>query len=667
MLVGDVLLCSGQSNMHMPVREGDGGEEELAHVEAAGAQGGATSYASIRVTTVGHCGVSAHQPHADFQYLDQPWAPVAGAAALGGPAWGYFSAACWHAGKAVFTALGRQVPLGLVSAAWRGTPIQAWMTPASGEQCAAELAELHAARLAPPRGGATEETRAPAPPSVSHTPLPPAQPAAASNAAAAAAGGAIAAAGGGARRLWWWSHRWTRRRLAAAGGAKSRGRSRRRRRHGGGGQPQGGGGGGTPRELLSPSPLAGGRCDLGASERPTSLGAVFNGLIHPLTVGPLALRAVLWYQGESNTGGREDAALVRCALPALILDWRARFGRAAAAAAGQLQPALLPTGAFSALVAAPWERPAEGGAVDGAEGGGDGASDESARDDANALGWYFVQLAPWVYRAATPVWDGPIAPVRAAQLAALSLPRTAFATAADLGDVASPLVAGSIHPRGKRLVGTRLARAVLAMEYGARGLPWRGPMVRRAVALAAAAAAANASSGDAAAAAAVVVQFHAASCAGSGAAAATTTRLQLVDPGGCPLLDARRTDPEYVGGGRTVAPAAAAWIRCGGLELQCSPGAWVEAVAQPFALPPGASLPAPPAALAAQLGLSDGGGDGAGGEGACLLRVAPRDAALAPGACARPLRVRYGDGNWPLLSIYDAAGLPAVPFDVEVM
>ena len=48
----------------------------------------------------------------------------------------------------------------------------------------------------------------------------------------------------------------------------------------------------------------------------------FNGMIAPLA--PLALKGVLWYQGEQNASRSADYATM---LPALIADWRATFGQ----------------------------------------------------------------------------------------------------------------------------------------------------------------------------------------------------------------------------------------------------------------------------------------------------------------------------------------------------
>lgn len=49
-------------------------------------------------------------------------------------------------------------------------------------------------------------------------------------------------------------------------------------------------------------------------------GRLFNGMVHPIL--PYAIRGVLWYQGESNTG---NAALYRTSLPLLIKDWRQQW------------------------------------------------------------------------------------------------------------------------------------------------------------------------------------------------------------------------------------------------------------------------------------------------------------------------------------------------------
>jgi len=49
-------------------------------------------------------------------------------------------------------------------------------------------------------------------------------------------------------------------------------------------------------------------------------GRLFNGMVHPIL--PYAIRGVLWYQGESNTG---NASLYRTSFPLLIQDWRRQW------------------------------------------------------------------------------------------------------------------------------------------------------------------------------------------------------------------------------------------------------------------------------------------------------------------------------------------------------
>jgi sialate O-acetylesterase len=52
--------------------------------------------------------------------------------------------------------------------------------------------------------------------------------------------------------------------------------------------------------------------------------ALYNGMVHPLI--PLTFRGVLWYQGESDAT-RQRAQVYATLLPAMIRDWRARWGQ----------------------------------------------------------------------------------------------------------------------------------------------------------------------------------------------------------------------------------------------------------------------------------------------------------------------------------------------------
>ncbi len=133
-----------------------------------------------------------------------------------------------------------------------------------------------------------------------------------------------------------------------------------------------------------------------------------NGLLAPLQ--GLSVRGVLWYQGEENAG---RAAAYADGFKRLIQDWRHQFG----------DP---------------------------------------------RLPFLFVQLASWLPLADNNPEGNGWAELRASQAAALVLPHTGMATAIDVGDAAD------IHPRNKRTVGQRLA-ALALHELGLRAAPATGP------------------------------------------------------------------------------------------------------------------------------------------------------------------------------------------------
>src|SRR5436190_3611897 len=105
-LVGDVWLCSGQSNMEFALEHASGGEAETAAARAPG----------IRLFTTAR--TAAGRP------LDVPergyaaWAPATPETARSFSAVGYFF------GKRLHEALG--VPIGLIHSSWGGTPIESW-------------------------------------------------------------------------------------------------------------------------------------------------------------------------------------------------------------------------------------------------------------------------------------------------------------------------------------------------------------------------------------------------------------------------------------------------------------------------------------------------------------------------------------------------------------
>jgi len=140
---------------------------------------------------------------------------------------------------------------------------------------------------------------------------------------------------------------------------------------------------------------------------PSAPGGPFNGMIAPLI--PFGIKGFIWYQGEANTS---QAAQYRVLFPTLIRDWRQKWGQA-------------------------------------------------------DLPFYFVQLANFHPRQDEPS-DSEWAELRESQAAALRLPHTGMAVAIDLGDPAT------IHPTNKREVGRRLSLIALSRDYGIHGV-WSGP------------------------------------------------------------------------------------------------------------------------------------------------------------------------------------------------
>lgn len=109
-----------------------------------------------------------------------------------------------------------------------------------------------------------------------------------------------------------------------------------------------------------------------ACNRTEASGSLYNAMIHPYTVGPMAVSGFTWYQGEANTRDDKSASDYACLFPAMISEWRKAFDN--------------PSAYFG-----------------------------------------FVQLSTW---CGDP--EG-IAAMRDAQLAALALPKVGYATNADHG------------------------------------------------------------------------------------------------------------------------------------------------------------------------------------------------------------------------------------------
>lgn len=139
--------------------------------------------------------------------------------------------------------------------------------------------------------------------------------------------------------------------------------------------------------------------------RPTIL---FNTRVYPLI--PYAIRGVIWYQGESNASNHQG---YRTMLPTMINDWRSRWGQ------GDMPFLVVQLAGF------------------GVE-----------REDAHDTNW---------------------ANLREAQAyAARTMPNVELAVAIDVGD------ARDIHPRNKEDVGKRLALIALARTYG-KNVVYAGP------------------------------------------------------------------------------------------------------------------------------------------------------------------------------------------------
>jgi sialate O-acetylesterase len=106
-LVGEVWLCSGQSNMEWLVKDSLNAGQEIA----------AADFPQIRHFRVPH--VAAVSPQDD---CGSTWTVCSPASA------GAYSAAAYYFGRELYRRLG--VPIGLVNSSWGGTQIEPWMSPA---------------------------------------------------------------------------------------------------------------------------------------------------------------------------------------------------------------------------------------------------------------------------------------------------------------------------------------------------------------------------------------------------------------------------------------------------------------------------------------------------------------------------------------------------------
>ena len=171
----------------------------------------------------------------------------------------------------------------------------------------------------------------------------------------------------------------------------------------------------------APVPLAGkwqykwgANLPTGAPPSPTGVNSnsptvLYNGMIAPLI--PYGLKGAIWYQGESNAGAAIDYHTL---FPAMIGDWRSRWGE----------------GDFP---------------------------------------FFLVQLAPFMGIVHTPEDTGWAVLREAQRQTTLTVPNTGMAVITDAGD------SGNIHPTRKEPVGQRLALAALALVYHQK-IEYTGPV-----------------------------------------------------------------------------------------------------------------------------------------------------------------------------------------------
>ncbi|MEI8282564.1 MAG: sialate O-acetylesterase, partial [Armatimonadota bacterium] len=149
-----------------------------------------------------------------------------------------------------------------------------------------------------------------------------------------------------------------------------------------------------------------------STNNPNFPESLYNGMLYPLA--PYAIRGALWYQGESNAS---RAVQYRYLLSDMIKDWRKIFRQ----------------GDFP---------------------------------------FYIVQLANFM-KADENQFDSAWAELRDAQDIVGQEKNCGIATIIDIGDAAD------IHPRNKRDVGERLARIALHNDYK-QNVEWQGPRLAKA-------------------------------------------------------------------------------------------------------------------------------------------------------------------------------------------
>eukprot|EP00040_Diaphanoeca_grandis_P015059 m.76667 g.76667 ORF g.76667 m.76667 type:complete len:607 (+) comp24921_c0_seq2:190-2010(+) len=133
---GDVILCSGQSNMEF----GLSGVLNMTEVWREAAEFGE----GLRVMKIDH--FTTQTPQVSLTW-NRNWAGQGQCNDRCGMQWarsqtyvpkqGFstFSAVCFLTGLGVYKGLDQKVPIGMVEAAWGGTRIESWMSPAALDKC----------------------------------------------------------------------------------------------------------------------------------------------------------------------------------------------------------------------------------------------------------------------------------------------------------------------------------------------------------------------------------------------------------------------------------------------------------------------------------------------------------------------------------------------------
>jgi sialate O-acetylesterase len=147
---------------------------------------------------------------------------------------------------------------------------------------------------------------------------------------------------------------------------------------------------------------------MGFENWPVMPSVLYQGMLEP--VAPIAISGAIWYQGEANA---DRAYQYRTLLPAMVGDWRKLF-------------------------------------------------------DQGEFPFYIVSLPAFMHHQDHPV-ESSWAELREAQaITARNVPNCALAVAIDTGDP------DNIHPADKKIVGDRLAFCALATHYREK-IPYQGP------------------------------------------------------------------------------------------------------------------------------------------------------------------------------------------------